>query len=77
MSVTFKRILHKNPQDKKAPGKHYPQIISLGNSAMLDPPHRMTHTGPPKPGDIKSVLTHFVYALRAENYIFTIKQAMQ
>ncbi len=67
MSVTFKRVLRKNPQDKQAPGKYYPQVISWGKPATLDTlAYKMTYSSSLTLGDIKSVLTNFVYAMRAE-----------
>lgn len=67
MSVTFKRVLRKNPQDKQAPGKYYPLVISWGKPATLDTlAYKMTYSSSLTLGDIKSVLTNFVYAMRAE-----------
>ena len=67
MSVTFKRVLRKNPQDKQAPAKYYPQVITWGKPATLNTiAHKMTYSSSLTLGDIKSVLTNFVYAMRAE-----------
>ncbi len=67
MSVTFKRVLRKNPQDKQAPAKYYPQVITWGKPATLSTiAHKMTYSSSLTLGDIQSVLTNLVSTLRAE-----------
>lgn len=67
MSVTFKRVQRKNPQDKAAPAKYYPQVVSWGKPVTLDGLiHKMTYSSSLTKGDIKSVLTNFVTAMRTE-----------
>ena len=67
MSVTFKRVLRKNPQDKQAPAKYYPQVITWGKPATLNTiAHKMTYSSSLTLGDIQSVLTNLVSTLRAE-----------
>ena len=69
MSVTFKKQLRKNPQMKDDAGKYYPQLIVWGKPATLDTlAVEMTDMSSLSYGDIKSVLTNFVRAMRNELY---------
>ena len=67
MSVTFKRVLRKNPQDKQDPGKYYPQVITWGKPATLNTlAYKMSYSSSLTLGDIKSVLINLVTTLRSE-----------
>ena len=67
MTVAFKKVLRINPIDKKVAGKYYPQLIVVGNPATLDSiAAKMKETSSLSTGDIQSVLTNFVSAMRQE-----------
>lgn len=69
MSITFKKILRKNPQKPDEAGKYYPQLIVWGKSATLDSlAVQMKESSSLTLGDIRSVLTNFVQAMRTELY---------
>lgn len=69
MSVTFKKVLRKDPFHKDAAGKYYPQLIVWGKSATLESISvKMKETSSLTQGDIQSVITNFVDALRSELY---------
>ena len=69
MSVTFKRVQRKNPQDQAAPAKYYPQLVVWGKPATLESLSiQMKEKSSLTLGDIQSVLTNFVSAMRTELY---------
>ena len=69
MSITFKKILRKSPLDKNSTGKFYPQIITWGKPVTLESiAGQMKDKSSLTYGDIKSVITNFVEALRKELY---------
>lgn len=69
MSVTFKKVLRKDPFHKDVAGKYYPQLIVWGKSATLESISvKMKETSSLTQGDIQSVITNFVDALRSELY---------
>ena len=69
MSVTYKRVFRKNPALKDGTGKYHPQLIVWGKSATLDTlAVQMKEASSLTLGDIRSVLTNFVTAMRAELY---------
>lgn len=69
MSVTYKRVFRKNPALKDGTGKYPPQLIVWGKSATLDTlAQQMKESSSLTLGDIRSVLTNFVAAMRAELY---------
>ena len=69
MSVTYKPVFRKNPQQKDGSGKFYPQLLVWGKSATLDTlSDRMAYASSLTQGDIKSVLVNFVTEMRRELY---------
>lgn len=69
MSVTYKPVFRKNPQQKDGSGKYYPQLVVWGKSATLDTlSDRMAYASSLTKGDIKSVLVNFVTEMRHELY---------
>ena len=58
MSVAFKKVLRKNPQEKQDTGKYYPQLIVVGKPATLDSiAAKMKETSSLSTGD-KDTLLH-------------------
>ncbi|WP_418698230.1 HU family DNA-binding protein [Bacteroides sp.] len=69
MSVTYKRIFRLNPLKKDGSGKYHPQLIIWGKSATLESlALQMKENSSLTLGDIQSVLTNFVSAMRTELY---------
>lgn len=69
MGVPFKKIVRKDPRNVSSAGKFYPQLVTLGNSATLDSiAFLMKEKSSLTLGDIKSVLTNFVEAMRTALY---------
>ena len=65
MSVTFKKVLRKDPFHKDGTGKYYPQLIVWGKSATLESiAVQMKESSSLTLGDIQSVITNFVGAMR-------------
>jgi len=65
MAVPYKKMLRKNPQNRAAAGKYYPQLVTQGNSVGLDYiADIMQRFSSLSQGDIKSVLDNFVEAMR-------------
>lgn len=65
MSVTFKKVLRKDPFHKDGAGKYYPQLIVWGKSATLESiAVQMKESSSLTLGDIQSVITNFVGAMR-------------
>lgn len=69
MSVTYKRVFRLNPTKTDGSGKFHPQLIIWGKSATLESlAIQMKENSSLTLGDIKSVLTNFVLAMRTELY---------
>lgn len=69
MSVTYTRTFRKHPNKQDGSGKYYPQLIVWGKSATLDTlAADMKESSSLTLGDIRSVLTNFVAAMRKELY---------
>ncbi len=67
MSVGFKKVLRKNPQDENDKGKYYPQLVVLGKPATIDTiSAKMKDKSSLSKGDIRSVLINFVEVMREE-----------
>lgn len=67
MSITFKKVVRKNPFKKDDTGKYYPQLIVWGKSATLESiAVQMKESSSLTLGDIQSVISNFVIALRHE-----------
>lgn len=67
MSITFKKVVRKNPFKKNEAGKFYPQLIVWGKSATLESiAVQMKEASSLTLGDIQSVISNFVIALRRE-----------
>lgn len=65
MAVPFKKIKRGNPRNPDAPKKYYPQLVTLGQSTDLDTiAYSMKEASSLSYGDIQSVLTNFVEAMR-------------
>ncbi len=65
MSVPFKKIQRKNPRKPTETGKYYPQVVTAGKAATLSTvAYLMKDKSSLSHGDIKSVLTNFVEAMR-------------
>lgn len=69
MSVTYKKQFRLNPIKKDGSGMYHPQIVLWGKSATLESlAVVMKENSSLTLGDIKSVLTNFVVAMRSELY---------
>lgn len=69
MAIPFKKIARKNPHKTDAVAKFYPQLVTLGQTATLARlAATMKRTSSLSLGDIQSVLTNFVEAMRDELY---------
>lgn len=69
MSVTYKKQFRKNPFKADGSGKFYPQLLVWGKSATLSSiAVQMKESSSLTLGDIQSVLTNFVNAMRTELY---------
>lgn len=69
MSVTYKKQFRKNPFKDDGPGRFYPQLLVWGRSATLSSiATQMKESSSLTLGDIQSVLTNFVNAMRTELY---------
>lgn len=67
MSVTYKKQFRKNPFKNDGSGKFYPQLVVWGKSATLNSiAVQMKDSSSLTLGDIQSVLTNFVKAMRSE-----------
>ncbi len=65
MSVPFKKVLRKDPRKTNEAGKYYPQVITAGKASTLNTvAFLMKDKSSLSHGDIKSVLTNFVEAMR-------------
>ena len=69
MAIPYKKIQRSNPFDLKAAPKFYVQLVTLGQTATLESiAYEMKETSSLSLGDIKSVLTNFVTAMRRALY---------
>lgn len=68
MAVPYKKIARKDPRKTDAIEKFYPQLVTLGQSASLESiAYEMKEKSSLSLGDIKSVLTNFVEAMRTSS----------
>lgn len=70
MAVPFKKVVHrKDPRDKDSVQMYYPRLVTMGQSADLESiAYEMKEKSSLSLGDIKSVLTNFVEAMRTALY---------
>ncbi|NDW12624.1 DNA-binding protein [Bacteroides sp. 214] len=69
MSVPYKKVARENPQNRALPPKYYPRLMTLGQRVDLDSiAHSMEKASSLTLGDIQSVLTNFVSAMRTALY---------
>ncbi|WP_455665867.1 HU family DNA-binding protein [Phocaeicola sp.] len=69
MAIPYKKVQRSNPFDLKAAPKFYVQLVTLGQTATLESiAYEMKETSSLSLGDIKSVLTNFVTAMRRALY---------
>lgn len=69
MSVPFVKVVRKNPRTADAAAKYYPQLVTLGQSINLEGiAFVMKEKSSLSKGDILSVITNFVEAMRASLY---------
>ena len=69
MAVPFKKVLRKNPRNQSSEAKYYPQLVTLGQSTNLENiAYTMKEMSSLSLGDIQSVLTNFVEAMRTALY---------
>lgn len=66
MGILFKKIMRKDPRKADAVEKFYPQLVTLSQTADLDTiAFAMKEKSSLTLGDIQSVLTNFVEAMRS------------
>lgn len=66
MGIPFKKIMRKDPRKADAVEKFYPQLVNLNQTADLDSiAFTMKEKSSLTLGDIQSVITNFVEAMRA------------
>jgi predicted histone-like DNA-binding protein len=64
MGIPFKKIMRKNPQDRKAQPLYYPHLVRMGKPRTLEAiAYDMTDRSSLSAGDIQSVITNFVHAM--------------
>lgn len=69
MGVPFKKIPRKDTRKADAVTKFYPQLVTLGHNVDLDSiAYQMKEKSSLSLGDIQSVLTNFVEAMRTSLY---------
>lgn len=69
MAIPYKKVKRQNPLDIDAIPKFYIQLVTLGQKATLDSiAYEMKENSSLSLGDIKSVLTNFVTAMRKALY---------
>ena len=69
MGVPFKKIPRKDPRKADSVEKFYPQLVTLGPNADLESiAYVMKEKSSLTLGDIQSVLTNFVEAMRSTLY---------
>lgn len=69
MAIPFKVFMKKNPNDRDAVPRFYPQLITMGQTATLETiAYDMKESSSLSIGDIKSVLANFVISMRRALY---------
>lgn len=69
MAIPYKKVERKNPMDENGVSKYYIRLVTLGQTATLDTiAYEMKEASSLSLGDIKSVLTNFVTAMRRALY---------
>ena len=69
MAIPYKKVQRKNPFNRNADPKFYIQLMTLGQTATLESiAYEMKESSSLSLGDIKSVLTNFVTAMRRALY---------
>jgi len=69
MAIVFKKVQRPNPQDKTAPKKYYPTLITMGMSTDIENiAYEMKEKSSLSKGGILSVITNFVEAMRTALY---------
>lgn len=69
MAIPYKRVERKNPMDENSLPKYYIRLVTLGQTATLDTiAYEMKEASSLSLGDIKSVITNFVTAMRRALY---------
>lgn len=70
MAVPFKKVgYRKDPRDKDSAVMFYPRLVTMGQTVTLDSiSYEMKEKSSLSYGDIKSVLTNFVEAMRSALY---------
>lgn len=69
MAVPYKKVGRKDPRKENAVVKYYPQLVTLGQNADLDSiAYKMKEASSLSVGDIQSVLSNFVEAMRSALY---------
>lgn len=69
MSVPFTKVVRKNPRKADAEPRYYPQLVTMGQSVNLEGiAFTMKEKSSLSLGDIQSVLTNFVEAMRTSLY---------
>ena len=65
MAIPYKKIGRKDTRKADAKLLYYPQLVTMGQNATLDSiAYRMKETSSLSLGDIQSVLSNFVEAMR-------------
>lgn len=69
MAIPFKRMPRKDPRKPDGPATFHPQLVTMGQCVDLDTiAYTMKDKSSLSKGDIQSVITNFVEAMRAELY---------
>ncbi|WP_455668770.1 HU family DNA-binding protein [Phocaeicola sp.] len=68
MSIPFKKVERGNPMDPKAASRYYIQLVTMGQATLETIAYEMKESSSLSLGDIKSVLTNFVTAMRRSLY---------
>lgn len=69
MAIPYKVVAIKNPGDPDSEPRYYPRLITMGQSMTLDTiAYEMKESSSLSAGDIKSVLTNFVFCMRRGLY---------
>ncbi|WP_321332062.1 HU family DNA-binding protein [uncultured Bacteroides sp.] len=69
MAVPYKKVGRKDPRKADSAVRFYPQLVTMGQSANLDSiAYKMKEASSLSVGDIQSVLTNFVEAMRSSLY---------
>lgn len=69
MAIPYKVIAKKNPGNPESTPKYYPRLVTMGQTASLETiAYDMKEASSLSIGDIKSVLSNFVVAMRRALY---------